>query len=200
MKRKMILVLLSAILLTACANSTDQSETPPTAVPTTQPTATPTMQPTATPTTAPTPVPTAKPTAKQTPVPTDAPPTEAPIPQSPTPENTTGIDFNYCGTVKNDVTGNWRLAKVNTDSTPLEYALEYYNNYFESNNEIHAIINYDSNTTVRIQVLLSTLLSVTELKHIEGEENDAKLLFSGDVIEDYVISIETGEIVDLSDD
>lgn len=119
---------------------------------------------------------------------------------TPLPEDTTGIDFDYCGAVKNDVTGKWRLAKVNTDSIPLEYVLEYYNTYFDSNDEIHAIINYNSNTTVRVQVLLETLLSVTELKHIEGEENDAKLLFSGDVIDDYVINIKTGKIVNLDDD
>lgn len=109
-----------------------------------------------------------------------------------------GIAFEYVGSVKNDVTGKWRLSKVYTDSSPLDYVVDYYNNYFKSDNEIHAIINYTTNTTIRVRVSLG-MLDVTELEHIDGEENDAKELFSGDVINSCLISIKSGEVVNFDE-
>jgi len=108
------------------------------------------------------------------------------------------IDFDYCGVVKNDTTGNWRLSKVYTDFDALDYALYYYNRYFQADNEIHAIINYSDNTTICIKNALG-MLDVTVMSHMDGEENDAKVLFSGDVIQDYLINIESGELVSIEE-
>lgn len=108
------------------------------------------------------------------------------------------IEFDYCGVVKNDVTKNWRYSKVYTDFDALDYALYYYKRYFQSDNEIHAIINYSNNTTIRIQKTLE-MLDVSVLSHIEEEEKDAKKLFCGDLIQDYLISIESGELVNIEE-
>ncbi|MCM1187500.1 MAG: hypothetical protein NC345_13360 [Lachnospira sp.] len=108
------------------------------------------------------------------------------------------IDFEYCGIVKNDTTGNWRLSKVYTDFDAVDYALYYYNRYFQADNEIHAIINYSNDTTIRIKNTLG-MLDVTVLSHIDGEENDAKALFGGNVIQDYMIDIESGELVNIEE-
>lgn len=108
------------------------------------------------------------------------------------------IDFKYCGEVKNDVTGNWRLSKVYTDFNAIDYALYYYNRYFQSDNEIHAIINYSNDTTIRIRSTLG-YLDVSVLSHIDGEENNAKILFGGDLLQDYLINIESGEIEELEE-
>lgn len=108
------------------------------------------------------------------------------------------IDFEYCGVVKNDTTKNWRLSKVYTDFDAVDYALYYYNRYFQADSEIHAIINYSNNTTIRIKKTLD-MLDVTVLSHIDGEENDAKILFGGDVIQDYMINIESGELVNIEE-
>ena len=109
-----------------------------------------------------------------------------------------GIDFDYCGVVRNDTTKNWRLSKVYTDFDAVDYALYYYNRYFQSDNEIHAIINYSNNTSVLIRSTRG-MLDVSVLSHIDGEENDAKILFSGDVIQYYMISIESGELVNIEE-
>lgn len=108
------------------------------------------------------------------------------------------IDFEYCGVVKNDTTGNWRLSKVYTDFDVIDYALYYYNRYFQADNEIHAIINYSNDTTIRIRSTLG-MLDVSVLSHIDGEENDAKILFGGDLIQNYMISIESGELVNIEE-
>lgn len=107
------------------------------------------------------------------------------------------ITFDYCGNVKNDKTGKWRLSKVNSALDVTEYALYYYKNYFKSDDEIHAIINYSNDTTIRIRTISALgLLDVTTLTHIQGEENNADILFGGDVINSYMINIKSGELVD----
>ncbi len=127
------------------------------------------------------------------------------IPETTVPEppaETTGepapnITFDYCGNVKNDKTGKWRLSKVNSTLDVTEYALYYYKNYFKSDDEIHAIINYSNDTTIRIRTISALgLLDVTTLTHIQGEENNADILFGGDVINSYMINIKSGELVD----
>lgn len=109
------------------------------------------------------------------------------------------ISVEYFSEVKNDVTGNWRLGKVRTDKTSLDFALAYYKEFVTSKDEIHAVVNYNDQTTTRINYAgMPGYVSVTILQHIDGEENDAKLLFGGDVIGDYWIDIETGEVEDLN--
>ena len=41
------------------------------------------------------------------------------------------------------------------------------------------------------------MFSITVHKYVPGEENDAKLLFSGDVISDEFYNMETGQIEDF---
>lgn len=103
-------------------------------------------------------------------------------------------NFTFMGKVKKDVTGNWRWSKVSTDLEPSDYAVYYYNTYFHSDDEIHAIINSKSNTTIRINCIADlNILDIGILNHIDHEENDAKVLFSGDLIEEYKINLTTGE-------
>lgn len=106
------------------------------------------------------------------------------------------IHLDFSSSVPNDVTGKWRLATVNTDTPVENYLLSYYDNYFKSDDEIHAIINTYDNTTTSVSVLAG-MFSVTVHKYVAGEENDAKILFSGDVISDEFYSMETGEIINF---
>lgn len=119
----------------------------------------------------------------------------APIePIKQTDNNTVSITFY--SSVPNDTTGKWRLATVDTDIPVENYLLSYYNNYFKSDDEIHGIINTKDNTTTCVSVLAG-MFSVTVHKYISGEENDAKILFSGEVISDEFYNMETGEIINF---
>lgn len=95
--------------------------------------------------------------------------------------------------VTNDVTGNWRefLYYGNMDFS--EYVLSYYNEYFESDSEVHFVINYTAETTTRINCGFGVLYA-SVYKYVDGEENDAKMLPAGDLIEEYTVNIETGKI------
>ena len=209
MKRKCLALLFVVLLLLTCSgcgesqtttNPTTESQTtksvsannPTTATKATQPQTT--ISETTEPATAE--IVTTEPQATEPP--TTVPETEAPETQAETiGEPAPNIEFDYCGNVKNDKTGKWRLTKVNSTLDVTEYALYYYKNYFKSDDEIHAIINYSNDITIRISAISALgLLDVTTLTHIQGEENDAAVLFGGDVINSYMINIKTGELVD----
>ena len=105
--------------------------------------------------------------------------------------------FQYYGEVRNDVTGKWRYA-VCADSGKIiaEYALTYYNKYM-SDGEIHAIINFSDRTTTKlVQAIEPEKIALTVYEYVDGEEHDAKLMFSGKVLAYYMVNKNTGEITE----
>ena len=63
---------------------------------------------------------------------------------------------------------------------------------FSSDDEIHAIWNVALGTTTSISVS-GNLLFVDTHEYIDGEENDAKIMFSGRLLDSRIIDKETGE-------
>ena len=106
------------------------------------------------------------------------------------------VHIDFYPSVKNDVTGRWRLAITDTSHPVRDYLISYYKKYFKSNDEIHGIINTTDGTTTRVSVL-GSMLNVTVLTYIPGEENDAKILFGGDVISDEFYNKTTGQVADF---
>ena len=96
--------------------------------------------------------------------------------------------------VRNDKTGKWKIIKVATDKNILEYTKSYYNSNFNSDNEIHAIVNFTTNTTTKISKVSSNILSVTIHQYIDNEEHNADILFGGKVINEYNIYLDNGDI------
>lgn len=109
-----------------------------------------------------------------------------------------GMTLNFSPSVRNDVTGRWRISTTSDSIVPADYALEYYNALFSSDDEIHAIWNATLNTTTRITAS-DGLLYVDTLEYVDGEEHDANLLFSGTVLDSKIINIETGQEVSYGD-
>lgn len=109
-----------------------------------------------------------------------------------------GMNVNFSDSVRNDVTGNWRIATTSDSFVPADYALEYYETLFSSDDEIHAIWNATLGTMTSIKVGAGMgCLFVDTYEYVAGEEHDAKLLFSGMLLDSRIISIETGEPLDL---
>lgn len=108
-------------------------------------------------------------------------------------EDPLGFNVIFSNTYRNDVTGNWRLAKIAENINIEEYAVDYYNNYFKSDNEVHIIINFTLNTTSCITVM-GNLLDVSVMEYVDKEEHDAKLACSGMLLSEYHVNIDTGEI------
>lgn len=99
----------------------------------------------------------------------------------------------YEDSVKNDTTYKWRLARTSDNIDITEYALSYYNEYFKSDDEVHAFINFTQNTTTSI-TCMSGLLFVTTYEYVDKEEHDANLLFSGQMLTSYIIYLDNGDI------
>lgn len=107
--------------------------------------------------------------------------------------------FSYNGSVRNDVTGNWKYAVfADAGKNVAEYAVSYYDKYMSgSDTEIHAVINFSDMTTTKIvQAIAPDELALTVYNYVDGEEHDAKLMFSGNVIAYYTVNKETGEITE----
>lgn len=101
--------------------------------------------------------------------------------------------------VNNDVTGNWRVSAINKSFEPVYYALSYYEKYFHSDKEIHAIVNFCDNTTTCIQTFGGNELYVTTYDYVKGEEHNADLMFSGTELAAYIIYIDNGDIEYISE-
>lgn len=114
-------------------------------------------------------------------------------------EEPLGFNVMFSKTFRNDATGNWRLARIAEDINIEEYAVDYYNNYFESDDEIHIIINFTLNTTTRIAVM-GNLLDVSIMEYVDGEEHDAKIACSGTLLNEYHVNIDNGRIEEINAD
>ena len=112
-------------------------------------------------------------------------------------ESTAKDDISFVVTnVPNDVTGNWRIATIAENIEMQDYALDYYKEYFKSDDEIHAIVNFNYKTMTKISVM-GNLLDVSVYEYVDKEEHDAKLLFSGMLLKEYHVNKDTGEIEEI---
>lgn len=108
-----------------------------------------------------------------------------------------GEAFHFSDSVRDDVTDRWRISTTTTSQTATEFAIDYYNTLFSSDDEIHAIVNFSLNTTTSISVIYQGTLDVIIREYVDGEEHNAKTLFGGMLLGEYFINIETGEITEI---
>lgn len=101
------------------------------------------------------------------------------------------------GSVNNDVTGKWYLARVNGAGEMVDYALSYYLKYFGSEDEVHFLVNFSTDTTTRLNYAAG-MLFVSTYEHEDGEENDAKVMPAGMLLGSYIVDVKTGEIEDVT--
>lgn len=97
----------------------------------------------------------------------------------------------FSDSVRNDVTGNWRMAKVTGNKSAEEYAADYYKEYFKAENEVHAVVNFTLNTTACI-TYTGGKINVRIYEYVDGEEHDAKALFGGEKLAEYNVDPDTG--------
>jgi uncharacterized lipoprotein NlpE involved in copper resistance len=88
--------------------------------------------------------------------------------------------------VKNDTTGKWRVAECLTDQQPSEWAKQYYDGYFESDDEVHAVVNFTLNTTNAVRVEGDQIV-IDVHDYVQGEEHDANLLFTGELLDTQMV-------------
>lgn len=95
--------------------------------------------------------------------------------------------------VINDTTGNWReLIVYSSKSIDKDLAVSYSNAYFESDQEVHIIVNLYLKTTTVINKH-DNILFVRCHEYQDKEEHDAKKLAGGIVLGEFMINLDTGE-------
>lgn len=108
-----------------------------------------------------------------------------------------GFPVQFSATYRDDQYDTWRLAEISEDINFEEYALDYYHHYFQSDKEIHFVINFARNTTTRITSLGGSILDLTIKEYVDGEEDDANLACSGALLSRYQIDVKTGDMVQI---
>lgn len=98
--------------------------------------------------------------------------------------------------VINDKTGKWRLARYASSTPTNEFIIDYYKAFFESNDEIHNIINFTLNTTTCVRYT-SGVLSFEIHERVPHEELDAKTLGKGILYGAYLAYPGTGVIEEI---
>lgn len=106
-----------------------------------------------------------------------------------------GIKFTVSD-VRNDKIGNWRISLIAENIEMQNCALDYYKHYFKDDKEIHAIVNFNYNTTTKISVV-GNKLDVSVFEYVKKEEHDANLLFSGQLLKEYLVDKETGAVEEV---
>lgn len=102
-------------------------------------------------------------------------------------------------TVRNDVTGNWKCIVIAENNFNVEdYALSCYKNYFDSDKTILAVENLTTKTSTSISAV-SGLLYVSVYEYTKGEEHDAKAMFGGTHLVDYIVYTDNGDIEKVTD-
>ncbi len=110
------------------------------------------------------------------------------------------IYISFSKSVRNDKTGNWRIAQFAEAIDFNEYAVSYYQKYFKSDDEVHFVINRTYGTISRLNAVLGEWLYITTFEYVEGEEHDANQLMSGMMLSNYVVSLKTGEIEKITNE
>lgn len=141
----------------------------------------------------------------QAPIETSEPDSAAPTPKAESesePDAREALDdilgnTTFYENVRNDVTGKWRELVFYSAEDIMDHAVEYYNAYFSSDDEIHIAVNLGLKTTTIMNVSNGNMfISVHE--YVDKEEHDAKAIGGGMLLKSYILNLETGEIEDVT--
>lgn len=100
-----------------------------------------------------------------------------------------------------DKTGKLHVAGYTAVVHPQDIAEEYYKAFFEDDSEIHCLWSNAYNTISKVSLIDSNTLDVTVHEYRDKEEHYADQILGGQVYEQYLVHLDTGEVekVDLSE-
>lgn len=102
-------------------------------------------------------------------------------------------DITGFSSVRNDATGKWKYTTIaDSDFDVTEYAVSIYKEY-GGEDAVLAVINFSTNTTACINKVAG-YLDVTIHEYVKGEEHDAKEMFSGMVLGEYMVYTDNGDV------
>lgn len=102
-------------------------------------------------------------------------------------------DITFYDEFRNDKTGKWREALIVVAEPAEKYAVDYYKNYFKSDDEIHFIYNFQLNTVNVLKKAGPDTILLSVYDYVSGEEHDAAKAAGGHFLGEYSIDLNTGE-------
>lgn len=103
------------------------------------------------------------------------------------------IGFNDPQKVNNDKTGNWRISTIATTKSDEEYIIPYIKYYMADAEGTYAIVNFTNKVTIAINKS-GNIATVDVHEYVDKEEHDAAQLFSGQVLSNYIVHLDTEQI------
>lgn len=103
------------------------------------------------------------------------------------------VQISFSDKVRNDVTGNWRLATTGASGNFTNYAKSYYDKYFKDDKEVHVVVIFGNDQTAIMNVAGNQMF-LSYYKHVKGEEHDAKAIPSGKEQGEFIVYLDNGDI------
>ena len=104
--------------------------------------------------------------------------------------------FLYTDDVHGDKTGNWHCFTYHSASEPVDIASAYASAYGVQPGEVHALVNLGTKVSANLTTD-GSVLYVDEYEYVQGEENDAEKMFTGQALSKYIVHLDSGEIEKL---
>lgn len=115
--------------------------------------------------------------------------------EAPAPKEDFPYDVTFYKEVRNDKTGRWRMGVMAEAVQVQDIALDYWNHFAESNDEVHIVVNFVYNTTTVIN-RYGDILIVDVHEYVDGEEHNADIAGSGEYLGTFIVDCTTGEVTE----
>lgn len=118
--------------------------------------------------------------------------------EAPAPKEDFPYDVTFYKEVRNDKTGRWRMGVMAEPVQVQDIALDYWNHFAESSDEVHVVVNFAYNTTTVINRYGDTLVMDVH-EYVDGEEHNADIAGSGQYLGTFTVDCTTGEVTEIKD-
>jgi hypothetical protein len=116
--------------------------------------------------------------------------------EAPAPKEDFPYDVTFYKEVRNDKTGRWRMGVMAEAVQVQDIALDYWNHFAESSDEVHVVVNFAYNTTTVIN-RYGDMLVMDVHEYVDGEEHDADIAGSGQYLGTFTVDCTTGEVTEI---
>ena len=108
------------------------------------------------------------------------------------------LNIYFSESMRNDVTGTWRIATTSTPHPVRDYIEYYYKTYVKPDDMVHVIVNFTLKTTTLIRGInaYTPYFEIATYEYTDGDEHDAKQCPGGMSYGSEIVFTDTWEVKD----
>ena len=108
------------------------------------------------------------------------------------------LNIYFSDSMRNDVTGTWRIATTSTPHPVRDYIEYYYKTYVKPDDMVHVIVNFTLKTTTLIRGINAYMpyFEIATYEYTDGDEHDAKQCPGGMSYGSEIVFTDTWEVKD----